>query len=47
LTCNIGLLGGVGKWALISIRHPQIPRPWNPITDIEQVLKEKKLFILR
>src|SRR6266705_1301405 len=31
LTCNVGLLSGVGKWALISIRHPQIPRPWNPI----------------
>src|SRR6266849_4178105 len=31
LTCNVGLLSGVGKWALISIRHPHIPRPWNPI----------------
>src|SRR5712691_1567572 len=31
LTCNVGLLSGVGKWDLISIRHPQIPRPWNPI----------------
>src|SRR5216683_8075651 len=31
LTCTVGLLSGVGKWDLISIRHPQIPRPWNPI----------------
>jgi hypothetical protein len=31
LICNIGLLSGVGKEDLISIRHPQIPRPWNPI----------------
>jgi hypothetical protein len=27
---TIGLLSGVGKWDVISIRQPQIPRPWNP-----------------
>src|SRR5262245_11879679 len=31
LICNVGLLSGVGKEDRISIRHPQIPRPWNPI----------------
>src|SRR5262245_5140067 len=31
LTCNVGLLSGVGTWEGISIRHPHIPRPWNPI----------------
>ncbi len=31
LICNIGLLSGVGKEDRISIRHPHIPRPWNPI----------------
>src|SRR5713101_704384 len=31
LTCNMGLLSGIEKWDGISIHHPQIPRPWNPL----------------
>src|SRR5262249_367184 len=31
LTCTVGLLSRVGTWEGISIRHPHIPRPWNPI----------------
>ena len=31
LICNVGLLSGLEKEDRISIRQPQIPRPWNPI----------------
>src|SRR5262249_22083754 len=31
LTCTVGLLSGVGTWDGISVHHPHIPRPWNPI----------------
>jgi hypothetical protein len=31
LTCTVGLLSEVRIWDGISIHHPQIPRPRNPI----------------
>src|SRR5215468_6780093 len=41
LPCNVGLLAGGGTWEGISIRHPHIPRPWNPIrAPRENVLPE-------
>jgi hypothetical protein len=27
LTCKVGLLSGVGKWAVLSLQHPQIHDP--------------------
>jgi hypothetical protein len=31
LICTVGLQSGVVEWDGISIYHPHIPRPWNPI----------------
>ena len=27
----MGLLCGIEKWDGISLHHPQIPQPWNPL----------------
>src|SRR5262252_5233703 len=31
LTCTVGLQSGIMAWDGISVHHPQMPRPWNPI----------------
>jgi hypothetical protein len=31
LTCTVGLLSGIVEWDGLSLHHPHIPRPRNPI----------------
>src|SRR5215471_9975507 len=31
LTCTVGLLWGIVEWDAVSIHHPHMPRPLNPI----------------
>src|SRR5262249_38243972 len=45
LTCTVGLLSGVGTWEGISIRHPPMPRPWNPIRANIETLHEALVLI--
>src|SRR5215471_5501218 len=45
LPCNVQFLAGVGTWEGISIRHPHIPRPWNPIRASDPILGPQETLI--